>query len=81
MIFCKFGDFIKIKKSNKFLFSIEGPFSENLSTNQNIIIDTVSLLENFFGMKFNIEIVLKKIYQYLQEWEEGLLMLLLFSIV
>ena len=60
MIFCKFGDFIKIKKSNKFLFSIEGPFSENLSTKQNIIIDTVSLLENFFGMKFNIEIVLKK---------------------
>ena len=60
MIFCKFGDFIKIKKSNKFLFSIEGPFSENLSTRQNIIIDTVSLLENFFGMKFNIEIVLKK---------------------
>ncbi len=60
MIFCKFGDFIKIKKSNKFLFSIEGPFSENLSTKQNIIIDTVSLLENFFDMKFNIEIVLKK---------------------
>ena len=60
MIFCKFGDFIKIKKSNKFLFSVEGPFSENLSTRQNIIIDTVSLLENFFGMKFNIEIVLKK---------------------
>ena len=60
MIFCKFGDFIKIKKSNKFLFSIEGPFSENLSTKQNIIIDTVSLLENFFGIKFNIEIVLKK---------------------
>ena len=60
MIFCKFGDFIKIKKSNKFLFSVEGPFSENLSTKQNIIIDTVSLLENFFGMKFNIEIVLKK---------------------
>ena len=60
MIFCKFGDFIKIKKSNKFLFSVEGPFSENLSTKQNIIIDTVSLLENFFGIKFNIEIVLKK---------------------
>ena len=60
MIFCKFGDLIKIKKSNKFLFSIEGPFSKNLSTNQNIIIDTVSLLENFFDTKFNIEIVLKK---------------------
>ena len=47
MIFCIFGDLIKIKKSNKFLFKIEGPFSKNLSTNQNIIIKAVNLIEKF----------------------------------
>ena len=45
MTFCKFGDQIKIKKSNKFKFSIDGPFSKNLSTKSNIILNTISLLE------------------------------------
>ena len=44
MTFCNCGDVIKIKKSNKFKFSIDGPFSKNLSNNQNIIIETVSVI-------------------------------------
>ena len=60
MCFCKYGDLIKIKKSNKFSFFIDGPFSKNLSTKKNIIIDTVCLLENFLNLKFNVEIILTK---------------------
>ena len=31
MTFCKFGDLINIRKSNEFIFSIDGPFSKDLS--------------------------------------------------
>ena len=60
MTFCKFGDLIKIKKSTKFKFSIDGPFSKNLSTKSNIILNTVSLLEKYLNFKFNVEIILTK---------------------
>ena len=60
MTFCKFGDLIKIKKSDKFEFSIHGPFSKNLSIKNNIILDAVSLLEKFLNLKFNVEIILIK---------------------
>ena len=60
MTFCKFGDLINIRKSNEFIFSIDGPFSKDLSKKNNIILDAVSILENFFNLKFNIEIILTK---------------------
>ena len=60
MTFCKFGDQIKIKKSTKFKFSIDGPFSKNLSTKSNIILNTILLLEKYLNLKFNVEIILTK---------------------
>ena len=60
MTFCKFGDQIKIKKSTKFKFSIDGPFSKNLSTKSNIILNTIVLLEKYLNLKFNVEIILTK---------------------
>ena len=60
MIFCKFGDLIKIKKSNKFYFRLKVHSQKIYQQKENIIIDTVSLLENFFKTKFNIRNSLKK---------------------
>ena len=60
MTFCKLGDRIRIKKSNKFSFCIEGPFSDNLSKKKNIILQTISVFEKFLDIKFNVEIVLTK---------------------
>ena len=60
MTFCKFGDLIKVKKSNKFIFSIDGPFAKDLPKINNIILESVLLLENFFQIKFNVEIILTK---------------------
>ena len=37
MTFCKFGDQIKIKKSTKFKFSIDGPFFKEL-VNKKVIL-------------------------------------------
>ena len=35
MTFCDFGDIISIKKAKSFKFTIDGPFSKNLSQKDN----------------------------------------------
>ena len=60
MTFCKFGDFlINIRKSMNLYFPLTDHFQKIYQKN-NIILDAVSILENFFNLKFNIEIILTK---------------------
>ena len=60
MCFCDFGDIIQIRKARNFSFSINGPFSENLEKNNNIITSSVLFIENLIKKKIEVEISLTK---------------------
>ena len=44
---------------------LDGPFSSSLINKENLIHRTVKKLEDLFERNFNVEVVLKKIYQLL----------------
>tara|TARA_B100000963_G_C22571988_1_gene646563 strand:+ start:635 stop:1513 length:879 start_codon:yes stop_codon:yes gene_type:complete len=60
MTFCDFGDVISIKKAQSFKLTIDGPFSENLSLKDNIIIKSVSLIEKLLNKNLTVHINLTK---------------------
>tara|TARA_B100001057_G_C22750268_1_gene911504 strand:- start:47 stop:916 length:870 start_codon:yes stop_codon:yes gene_type:complete len=60
MTFCDYGDYIYIKKEKDFSFTIDGPFSKNLSKTENIILDAVKLVEKHLKFKINVHIKLTK---------------------
>ena len=69
MTFCDFGDMLCVSKSNDFRIKLDGPFSSSLINKENLIQKTVKKLEDLFERNFNVEVVLKKIYQLLLEWQ------------
>ena len=60
MTFCNYGDMISVEKSEKFKFSIDGPFSNTLENKINLIELTVKRLEDFYQRDFKIDILLTK---------------------
>ena len=76
MTFCDFGDTLSVSKSKDFRIKLDGPFSSSLINKENLIQKTVKKLEDLFQRKFNVEVVLKKNYPLLLEWQAALQMLL-----
>ena len=60
MTFCDFGDIINIKKEKSFRFTIDGPFSKNLSLDNNIINKSVSFVEKLLNKNITVHINLTK---------------------
>tara|TARA_B100000963_G_C22498180_1_gene612493 strand:+ start:112 stop:981 length:870 start_codon:yes stop_codon:yes gene_type:complete len=60
MTFCNYGDIITVKRSNKFIFKIKGPFSSSLKMRENLIEKTIRELEKIYQRKFLVSIDLKK---------------------
>ena len=60
MTFCDFGDIVNIKKEKSFKFTIDGPFSKNLSLDNNIINKSVSFVEKLLNKNINVHINLTK---------------------
>lgn len=60
MTFCDYGDIVTVKKSRKFKFSVNGPFSDHLEDKTNLIELTVKKLEDFYRRDFKIDIMLTK---------------------
>ena len=60
MTFCDFGDIISIKKAKSFNFTIDGPFSKNLSQKDNIVLKSVTFIEKLLNKNLSIHINLTK---------------------
>lgn len=60
MSFCDFGDVISVKKSNVFQLDIVGQFSKNLISKDNIIVETIEKLQDFFDREFKVYVKLTK---------------------
>ena len=60
MTFCDFGDIINIKKEKSFRLTIDGPFSEKLSLNDNIIHKSVTFIEKLINKNLTVHINLTK---------------------
>ena len=60
MTFCDFGDIINIKKGKSFRLTIDGPFSNKLSLNDNIIHKSVSFIEKLINKSLTVHINLTK---------------------
>ena len=60
MTFCNYGDFLKIKKSDKFCLKLDGPFGVDLEKKNNLIEKAKYKLENLYKKKFDVEVILTK---------------------
>ena len=60
MTFCDFGDIISIKKARSFKFTIDGPFSKQLSLKDNIVLKSVSFIEKLVNKSLTVHINLTK---------------------
>ena len=60
MCFCDYGDSISVSRSDDLALEIEGPFSEFLENNENIIMKTISMLQQYADVKINVNIKLIK---------------------
>ncbi len=60
MCFCDYGDSIAVSKSDDLTLKIDGPFSNFLEINDNIILRTISMLEQYTKTKINVDIKLTK---------------------
>jgi len=55
--FCDVGDLIEVKRDNVLKIEVLGPFSKNLSLNENIIIKTHRIISRYFDIgNFNIKL-------------------------
>ena len=60
MTFCNYGDFLKIKKSDKFCLKLNGPFGVDLEKKNNLIEKAKYKLEHLYKKKFDVEVILTK---------------------
>ena len=60
MTLCNYGDFLKIKKSDKFCLKLNGPFGVDLEKKNNLIEKAKYKLEHLYKKKFDVEVILTK---------------------
>jgi len=60
MTFCEFGDLLSVKKSQKFVFRVNGPFSKELFGKYNLIEEAKKKLEVLYKREFKVDVLLTK---------------------
>ena len=60
MTFCNYGDSLSVKKSKKFVFRVNGPFSKELFGKYNLIEEAKNKLEFLYKREFKVDVLLTK---------------------